>query len=306
MNTKRLGYFIALAEELNFSKVSSRLFISQQSLSKYISCLEQELEVKLFERRPKVALTEAGRRFLEAAQSILAIEEEFLRSRGASGTKLIVGVSGRMHDIMFYQNIMTEFRLENPTVSLNVVFGRMNTLDAMLTHGEIDLRVGYPNQETNRVTFAYHTIIYETLCIVIPKALAQERALRPAAGEPISIADFADMPFVMYPRNLGYRKVIDTYAAHRKLHLQTVFETDSSDALLRMAVQGTGITFISSGALNAYRRFYPEMLDSIDVYPIAELDYMRPLMIISLKGRPLTPAAASFVEICERFYCDEK
>lgn len=72
IHTRLLQYFIAVAEELNFTRASERLYISQPALSKQIQLMERELQVPLFDRtRQDVKLTPAGRALLPQARSLV-------------------------------------------------------------------------------------------------------------------------------------------------------------------------------------------------------------------------------------------
>src|SRR5580693_1004477 len=72
MKFRHLEYFVAAAEELNFTHAADRLHVSQPPFSKQIHDLEGELRMELFERRRKgVALTPAGKAFLVDARRIL-------------------------------------------------------------------------------------------------------------------------------------------------------------------------------------------------------------------------------------------
>ena len=76
MELRHLRYFIAVAEELNFTKAAEKLCIVQPSLSKQIRDLEDEIGVILFERDKRtVHLTTAGAGFLEHAYQAIASAE---------------------------------------------------------------------------------------------------------------------------------------------------------------------------------------------------------------------------------------
>ncbi len=86
MELRQLRYFVAVAEELNFSRAAGRIYMSQPALSQQIRKLEQELGVALFDRNGgRIGLTEAGTSLLEGARRILVEVEQTTRAARAAG-----------------------------------------------------------------------------------------------------------------------------------------------------------------------------------------------------------------------------
>ena len=147
---RHLRAFVAVAEELNFTRAAQRLHLAQQALSKQIAQLEERVGTPLVERTTrKVALTPAGVALLEQARPLLQGAEEAVaaaREAGAVRATLNVGFVAAVT----YEPAgvaLDAFRRARPDVQLNVVFGdlldpagglRTGESDVAFTHGPFD------------------------------------------------------------------------------------------------------------------------------------------------------------------------
>src|ERR1700736_5805325 len=106
MKFRHLEYFVAAAEELNFTHAADRLHVSQPPFSKQIQDLEGELGVDLFQRERKgVALTAAGKAFLIDAREILRACDQAAKkaqriSRGELGELTVGHMAALTHDFL--------------------------------------------------------------------------------------------------------------------------------------------------------------------------------------------------------------
>jgi DNA-binding transcriptional LysR family regulator len=80
LDPRVLRYFVAVAEDLHFTRAAARLYVAQQALSRDIARLERQLGVRLFTRTTRqVALTPEGERLLARARELLALHDQTLQ-----------------------------------------------------------------------------------------------------------------------------------------------------------------------------------------------------------------------------------
>jgi DNA-binding transcriptional LysR family regulator len=143
LDTRLLRALVAVAEELNFTRASERLFIAQQALSSQIQQLEARLGVKLFERTTRrVSLTEAGEQLLPYAVSALGALDEGVGllelARRAEHALLRVGLSGTAM-VPLVSETMRLFAERHPGVKLKVSNTGLNQPAAGLKEGVVDV-----------------------------------------------------------------------------------------------------------------------------------------------------------------------
>jgi DNA-binding transcriptional LysR family regulator len=201
LELRHLRYFIAVAEELNFSRAADRLHMAQPPLSAAIRQLEQELGTELLLRTTReVRLTEAGSTFLDGARRTLT-ELDRARSetqRAAAGEigQLRVGFSwsARFETL---PAIGRSFRQSHPDVSLLTEQMWNAPMLAALRSGTLDLAISLCPEIAGE--FSYLRVRREPVIAL----LASSHPLSDR-GE-IELRALAEEGFLMFPRELAPR-----------------------------------------------------------------------------------------------------
>jgi DNA-binding transcriptional LysR family regulator len=197
---RHLRYFIAVAEELNFSRAARRLRMAQPPLSVAIRKLEDEIGANLFERSTReVRLTHAGAALLEGARRTVAevdaaVEAARRAARGEVGT-LRVGYnwSARFETL---PALGQAFKQQRPDVELLTEEMRPSRIPDGLRNGTIDVAVALFPDVTGELS--YLTIRCEPIVAVLSNAHAL------ASAETIELAALAD-EFLLFPRDVAPR-----------------------------------------------------------------------------------------------------
>ncbi len=207
MELRHFHSFIAVAEELNFTKAARRLQIAQPPVSRHIRDLENELGVKLFERNSsRVFLTDAGRGFLNEVRIVLqhvsqAVDVAKQAGKGGAGT-VRLGIGKGLGDVV--SRIINEYLRMFPTVEIDVRdIASGFQVDAFLDR-KID--VGFMRSPIDAPQLASAVLFEEQFSVVLrrssPLAKKKELHLQDLAHETILLIDRRISPGV-YDRTLA-------------------------------------------------------------------------------------------------------
>jgi DNA-binding transcriptional LysR family regulator len=241
-----LRYFVAVAEELNFTRAAERLFISQPALSKQIRMLERQLGAPLFDRgRDGVRLTPVGKALLPHARRVLAAWDigwaEVERARSSQRSILVAGMStspGRGGLLPAIRSRFTELHPE-ATVQLRQI--GWNDSTAGLAERAVDVAfVWLPLPDPGR---------YRWIVVAEEPRLVAMADSHPLAGhDVIEFAELMDEPFLALPPDAGPLRDYWLALDARDGRLPRIgAEIASTDETYEALVDGRGVCLVAAG-----------------------------------------------------------
>ena len=242
MELRHLRYFVAVAENLNFTKAAARLHLAQPSLTRQIHNLEEEIGVRLLNRsKSQVALTEEGRSFLVDARRILALAAESILavqrlSRGETGQLNIAYLSNS--DFELLPETLGAFRQAFPHVALNlfdmVPAEQFRALEAR----KIDLGfVGLPPPATTG-RLQWESIARHRTVVVLP-------VKHPLARKPqVSLRELKTMFFVGLSEKThpGFRHWLCETCQPEGFTPRILQDAELEPALMTFVAEGLGVS----------------------------------------------------------------
>ena len=283
---RHLRYFIAVAEELNFSRAADRLHMAQPPLSAAIRQLERELGVDLFVRTTReVRLTDAGRAFLEGARRTLADAERAAEDAKRAGA----GELGRLRIAFSWSTrfdtlpaLGRAFRASHPDVELLAQEMWNARMPPAFRVGSIDVAVSLCPEIAAELELA--PIRKERLVALLPEShpLAREQA--------IPLSALADEEFIVFPRDIAPRLHDAFMAIYRRAGFEPRLRNESFHTGWDLGV----LAEIPAAAM-APRTVAAELPDGIVAVALSEpTDSLETCVV--WRSYDTSPAVATFLE----------
>jgi DNA-binding transcriptional LysR family regulator len=274
MELRQLEYFVAVAEEANFTRAAQRVHISQSGVSAQVRRLEQELGAVLIDRSARTAtLTAAGEAALGHARTVLAAARAVRQAvddvSGVLRGRLEVGmVSGCTMTPLF--DALAAFRTGHPGVELSLTEDNSDRLTERVRAADLDVAlIGAAGQTPDGL---------EALTIVSERLVAAAPAGHPLTGrgDTCTLSEVTAHPLVCMPQGTGVRAVLDAACTRRELAPEIALVASAPDAVADLAQRGLGVAILSESMA-------PAQDGRLHALPIADVDVAS---ILALVWRP--------------------
>ena len=243
MTLDQLRIFVAVAERSHMTRAAQALGMTQSATSAAISALERQSGVKLFNRVGRgIELTEAGRRFLPEAKSVLdrakvarAVLEQ---SAGITRGTVSIGASQTIANHWLPRRLAA-YHEAYPGIRLDIIIGNTQKIEAAVVKGEVD--IGLVEGPTTHPALIRRVVdVDRPILVVSPRSPVQ-----PLSGERI---DLKGLAWVVREEGSGTRHVLEELCERMKVpfeDLRIVLVLPSNEAVREAVEAGAGVTIIS-------------------------------------------------------------
>jgi DNA-binding transcriptional LysR family regulator len=283
MELRQLEYFVAVAEEANFTRAAQRVLISQSGVSAQIRQLERELGQELFDRSTRQArLTPAGQAALAPARAALAaaanIQHAVDEVTGLLRGRLAIGmVIGCTITPLFVA--MEKFHRQHPGIEMAVSEDNSEQMVDAVRSGQLDLAlIGATGELPDGLDGM--TIISENLSALVPPGHRLARRAR------LPIGRLDGEPIVCMPAGTGIRATLDMGCAAAGFTPHITVEASDADTVAELTRRGLGVGVLSVSMTTRYtKRLVAVPLTGIPV----------PTLLAVVWSTSPSPAARAFV-----------
>lgn len=288
MELRQLEYFVAVADEANFTRAAARIPVAQPAVSAQIARLERELGQVLFDRtRRQVRLTAAGEAVLPYARAALgavanvrlAVDElaELVRGTVAIGT-----VTSHNVDL---PTLLADFRSAHPAVEITLSTHNSDVLIDRLQSGTLDAAIVSVGSDEVPQGLAVEVVTDEAIEAVVchDDPWADRTSVR--------LSTLAQRSLIALPVGAGIRAQLDNACAAAGLTPRIAVEASTPIALAEFAERGLGVAIVPQSVARSRAA----------LHPIAISPALRGRLVLAWRAAgPMSPAARALVAMARQ------
>lgn len=287
MHIETLKVFCDLAETGSFSLAASKNFITQSAVSQQIRGLEERYDRELVERsKGNVRLTQAGKVLYDAGKEIVhkyrEIEDSLQSlSHSVAGTVRVATV----YSVGLYElsSPLKRYLQNFPDVNIHLEYTRVNKIYEDVSRGDVDLGiVAYPSKRPQIRLTPFREDRLVLIC-------APQHAF--AGLEQVSIKKLDGEKFVGFERDIPTRRALDRLFRRHGVKVRYMMEMDNVETMKRAVEVDAGVAIVPEPSVSLEVKN-----ETLCMIRLSGDGLMRPLGIISKRGRRFTPATQKFID----------
>lgn len=252
MDVRYLNYILTIAERQNMTKAAEELYVSQSSLSQYLSKLEQEIGVPLFERtRGRLVLTPAGELYVQAARQVIEIQKTLYHDIRSMQNKshITIGTTSQL-GLRMLTTVVPQFKERFPASTLEITEANVPTLTRLLQEESLDCAVMALNSTAAFSKEQVNVLGTEELLLALYKEHPYCRKnLTGVISREELMTEFKNEPFLLCKKGSTIREATNQIFEAAGFVPNTICETNSVLTTRAMAAKGIGITFIGRSCM---------------------------------------------------------
>ena len=264
MDIKNPEYILEIARQQSVTHAAEKLFVTQSTLSQYLSKLENELGTPLFSREKSgLVPTEAGHVYLHAARAVVQIQNAAEASIAALKKEgfLCVGVS--FWGLTLLTGLLPAFKSRFPDITLRIFVDDYAHLKVMMQAGRIDLAVISITEEDDRPAQGAVDLRREELVVALPREAAYclehpDAEFIPEKQLPQAL-DTLD--FIALDEGASIRRIEDALFRRLMYRPHVICEVEREDSATRMVDAGVGAAILSQEDVRGVRSIRSFRLD---------------------------------------------
>ena len=290
MELHQARYFLAVCNDLNFTRAAKKCNVSQPSLTRAIQLLEKEFGGYLFDRkRSSIELTDFGklvRPYLEDFWRTASAAKQIAKEYSAKVPKeLNLAIMCTIAPKQLLQ-MLSRFRTNHPEVRMQLTDGEPQLLEEKLINLQIEAAIYCrPGHREPDPRLNYLPLFKEQMMIILPEGhrLSKQRTIRirDLAGK-----QYVQRAFCEFGEMIDFRDMVDKVSEADGGRCEAVYKSDRDDWVLGMVASGFGFGFLPRYSIIHY---------GIIARPLVDPEYWRNIHLVTVRDKPQSHIVGALV-----------
>jgi LysR family transcriptional regulator, hydrogen peroxide-inducible genes activator len=284
MELHQARYFLAVCDDLNFTRAAKKCNVSQPSLTRAIQMLEREFGGELFDRkRSSIELTDLGkliRPYLEEFWRTAFTAKRIAKEYSAKTPKeLNLAIMCTIAPKLLIQ-LLSRFRANNPDVQMRLANGQPRLLEEKLLNFQIEAAIYCRSEREPDPRLSYLPLFKEQMMVVLPKRH------RLSKQHSITIRDLAGERYVQRA-SCEFNDMVNLQVSNSDSGgCDVVYKGDRDDWVLAMVASGFGFGILPKHSI---------IHDGIIARPLVDPEYWRNIHLVTVRDKSQSHVVGALV-----------